>query len=217
MLAGCCIDLSTAESSLFVDGDRVLGLGGSYQFVRRVVSRGRWSCNSRFYGGWWQGLGAEHRANILINDCPTVEVDFNALHVQLLSAEAGVSLEGDPYELPNGTVPGVPGVLQRKIVKRLVLTALNARDRASAFASFRDGWTAGHVAKTMTNDDLERLMNVLLDRLPHLTDHVFADQGIRLMNIDSQIIERVHRRFTVWHEHVGRHVVLQLGQVVLEA
>ncbi len=196
VLANNYIDLSTAETTRLVDGDRVLGLGKPYQFVRRVFSRGDWACNGRFYGGWWQGLGSEDRANILINDQPTVEVDFNALHVQILSAEAGVELDGDPYLLPDGTVAGVPGDLQRKLVKRLILTALNARNRQSAFASFRDDWPAKHMAKTMTNDDLERLMAAFLARHPHLTDLVFADQGIRLMNIDSQIVERVYRHFT---------------------
>lgn len=191
------IDLSTAEHTKIVDGDRVHWIGRHYQFIRRVFSRGDWALNGRFYGGWWQQVNSSDRANILINDQPTVEVDFRALHVQILSLEAGVALDGDPYELPIGTVPGTPKELQRKLVKRLVLTALNARDRRSAFASFRDDWPQGHLGKTMTNKDLERLIAALLEHQPQLRELVFADQGIRLMNIDSQIIERVHRHFTV--------------------
>jgi hypothetical protein len=48
----------------------------------------------------------------------------------------------------------------------------------------------------MTNNDLGSLMAAFLDRHPHLTDKVFEDQGIRLMNVDAQIIERVHHHFT---------------------
>jgi len=196
VLANSFIDLSTAEEAHIVAGEKSQHIGRHYQFVRRVFSRGDWGLNGRFYGGWWQQLGSKDRSNILIDDQPTVEVDFNALHVQILSAEANVVLEGDPYALPRGTVPGVPEALQRKLVKRLVLTALNARDRRSAFASFRDDWPQEHVGKTLINNALEQLMEAFLERLPHLRDAVFADQGIRLMNIDSQIIERVHRHFT---------------------
>lgn len=196
VLADHFIDLSTAETTRIVDGERTNWIGRHHQFVRRVFSRGDWACNGRFYGGWWQGLNSTDRANILINDQPTVEVDFNALHVQILSAEVGVELDGDPYELPEGTVPGTPAPLQRKLVKRLILTALNASNQTSAFGSFRDDWPQGHLGKTMTNNDLGKLMAAFLDRHPHLTDKVFADQGIRLMNVDAQIIERVHRHFT---------------------
>ena len=196
VLANHFIDLSTAEDTRIVDGERTTWIGRHHQFVRRVFSRGDWTCNGRFYGGWWQGVSSDDRADILINDQPTVEVDFNALHVQILSAEAGVELDGDPYELPEGTVPGTPANLQRKLVKRLILTALNAPSQASAFGSFRDDWPAGHLGKTMTNNDLGNLMAVFLDRHPHLSEMVFADQGIRLMNRDARIIERVHRHFT---------------------
>lgn len=70
-----------------------------HQFVRRIFSRGDWSCNGRFYGPWWQQVSKELRKEIFINDTPTVEVDYKGLHVMILSAEKGVVIEGDPYEL----------------------------------------------------------------------------------------------------------------------
>ncbi|MGV8989549.1 MAG: hypothetical protein ACOH2H_25345, partial [Cypionkella sp.] len=99
----------------------------------------------------------------------------------ILSGEQGVEVEGDPYELAAGLVPGAPPELQRTIVKQLVLTALNARDHKSAYQSFRDGWPAGHLGKTMTTDELGGLLTVFVQRHPHLADRVCADQGIRLM------------------------------------
>lgn len=52
------------------------------------------------------------------------------------------------------------------------------------------------MGKNMTDKELEQLVQVFLTHHPHLADRVFADQGIRLMNVDSQIAERVHRHFT---------------------
>lgn len=196
VLAADFIDLSTAEEQRVVDGSTIHQFGRHYQFIRRIFSRGNWGCNGRFYGGWWQLIGADLRKHILINDRPTLEVDFKALHIQILSAEQGVEVETDPYSLPAGTVPGASEGLQRRLVKRLMLTALNAPDSLSAYGSFRDDWPKGHMAKGMTNRELEALMSVFLEYHPHLNNLVFADQGIRLMNIDSQIIERVHRHFT---------------------
>lgn len=167
-----------------------------HHFIRRIFSRGDWGLNGRFYGGWWQQVGADYRRQILINDTPTVEVDFKGLHIATLSAEKGVAVDGDPYELPVGLVPDVPAGLQRSLVKHLVLTALNAPNTRSAFQSFRDGWPTGHKGKTQTNAELELLLAGFTQKHPHLADRVCADQGIRLMNVDGRIAELVHRHFT---------------------
>jgi len=168
-----------------------------HQFVRRIFSRGEWNCNGRFYGPWWQQIDSKLRSQIFINDTPTVEVDFKGLHVAILSAEKGVVVEDDPYELPAGTVPGAPPELQRKLVKKLVLTALNARSTKAAFGSFRDGFPSGHMAKGMTNLELDVLLSSFKEKHPYLADDLCADRGIRLMNVDAQIAALVHRYFTI--------------------
>lgn len=177
------------------DGKRV-AIDRHHQFVRRIFSRGDWGCNGRFYGPWWQQIGSDWRSKIFINDTPTVEVDYKGLHVQILSAEKGVVLDGDPYELPANLIPGAPPELQRTVVKKLVLTALNARTRKAAFASFREGFPAGHMAKGMTNAELEALLTRFIDKHPQLAEAICTDQGIRLMNLDARIAEIVLRYFT---------------------
>ena len=167
-----------------------------HQFTRRIFSRGDWGCNGRFYGPWWQQIGKELRSQIFINDTPTVEVDFKGLHVAVLSAQKGVEVEGDPYALQEGLVAGAPPHLQRQIVKKLVLTALNARSKKAAFGSFREGFPTGHMAKGMTNSSLDDLLAAFTERHPHLSEFLFADHGIRLMNMDSKIAEFVQRWFT---------------------
>ena len=75
---------------------------GVDNFVHRVFNRNNWRCGGRFYGGWWQGVGSEFRKRIHINGQPTVEVDYQALHVAILAAQHEVVLDGDPYELEIG-------------------------------------------------------------------------------------------------------------------
>ncbi|WP_299355955.1 hypothetical protein [uncultured Shimia sp.] len=166
------------------------------KLTRRIFSRADWTCNGRFHGGWWQRINSDRRSRIFINDTPAVEVDFRSLHISLLSLQSGVELTGDPYELRQGLIGGAPERLQRNLVKRLLLTAINARKKDAAFRAFRDGFPTGHMGKTLTNEQLETLLLAFLEKTPHIEGLLFNDQGIRLMNLDSQLTERVHRHFS---------------------
>ncbi|GAA6208548.1 hypothetical protein NBRC116601_18410 [Cognatishimia sp. WU-CL00825] len=167
-----------------------------HKLTRRIFSRSDWLCNGRFYGGWWQQINSDWRSKIFINDTPVVEVDFRSLHVSLLSIETGNQLADDPYTLNDHLLRYMPLSLQRKFTKRLILTAINAASKDTAFRGFRDGYPADHEGKRLTNEQLERLLAGFLEKSPHMEDLLFADHGIRLMNLDSKISERVHRHFT---------------------
>lgn len=190
VLADSFIDLPSLEEAVIDRTDQYgrmvkQRLDHHHHFVRRIFSRGSWELNGRFYGAWWQLIPSGLRRDIYINDTPTVEVDFKGLHVSLLSAEQGVEVEGDPYTLGGLMLPGVPPRLLRALVKQLVLTALNARDRKSAFQSFRDGWPANHYGKGMSNEELTFLLDAFVTQHPHLKELVCADHGIRLMGVDA--------------------------------
>jgi hypothetical protein len=202
LLADTFIDIPTLEDAWVTrqgqwGKDVRVQIDPNHQFVRRIFSRGDWGCKGRFYGPWWQQVSKALRGQIFINDTPTIEVDYKGLHVMILSAEKGVVIEGDPYALPAGLVPGASAELQRTLVKKLVLTALNAKNNAAAFASFRDGFPAGHMAKGMTNEELESVLGAFTAKHPHLADRLCADQGIRLMNIDGKIAAVVQRYMTL--------------------
>jgi hypothetical protein len=174
-----------------------LPIGAGNQFVRRVFSRGDWALNGRFYGGWWQQIDSNLRKRIHVNDVPTVEVDFKGLHVNLLSVLAGAGkIEGDPYDLTEGFLEGVEQRQQRKYLKYLVLAAINAKDKNSAFRAFRDHYPKGDPGKTFTNTSLQHLLDEFLARTPQLREGLFADQGIRLMKLDSDIAALVISHFT---------------------
>ncbi|WP_144432615.1 hypothetical protein, partial [Shimia marina] len=169
---------------------------GMDHHVRRIFNRCDWRAGGRFYGGWWQSVGSEFRKRIHINDEPTVEVDYQALHVAILAAEKGVDLKGDPYALPEGLIPDVDAHGQRKLVKKLVLMALNARDRSTACKAFRQDADVGSKEKSMTNKALLRVLDAFAEQHPFLADGLCSDQGIRLMNVDSRIAARVIKFFT---------------------
>ena len=169
---------------------------GLDNFVHRVFNRNDWSCGGRFYGGWWQSVGSEFRKRIHINDVPTVEVDFDAVHVAIFAAKHGMSLDDDPYVLEEGLIEGLDAEQQRKVVKLLILMSLNAKDQRSACNAFRDASPTGSRAKSMKNNELVRVLDAFIERYPKLRDDLCADRGIYLMKKDSQIASLVIRHFT---------------------
>ena len=200
LLRDTYVDIATLEEPFVVrtkkDGTtQRIKIDQSKKFVRRIFSRADWNCNGRFYGGFWQQVGSEYRKNIFINDSPTVEVDYKGLHAAILSAKKNVVYDGDRYDLGTIVCPRLDKQQQRKAVKLLVLAAINAKDRSSAFGAFRYNQPDGSIEKTLTNDELRLLLDTFLQRHPYLEDGICSDQGIRLMNVDSRITNYIIKEF----------------------
>ncbi|WP_159099553.1 hypothetical protein [Alloyangia pacifica] len=199
LIASCFADIPSLEEPVLAF-DRAkpetnVRIGADYSRTRRIFNRESWEMGGRYYGGWWQRIGEDWRSQIAINNQPTVEVDFKGLHVAMLYAEAGLAMEHDPYDI-QGEMLELYGGNLRPMVKRLALTAINAKDRKSAYSAFRDAFPTGDPAKKMNNDELDELLKAFLGRNPPLRDAVFSDQGIRLMYKDSQITEVILSSFT---------------------
>lgn len=162
------------------------------KWVRRVFSRNSWSHNGRFYGGWWQQIGKDLRADILIDDCETQEVDFKGYHVAILAAEKGIlrPLDYDWYDLGELLVPSLTRKEQRAALKLLVLTAVNDKSRKSAYQAFRDNSPI-----SLTDNELSLLLDAFLERNPFLADGICSDRGISLMWKDSQVTELILQDF----------------------
>jgi hypothetical protein len=200
LLTDTYVDIASLEEPFVVrtkkDGTtQRIKIDQSKKFVRRIFSRGDWNYNGRFYGGFWQQVGSEYHKNIFINDSPTVEVDYKGLHAAILSAKKDVVCEGDRYDLGNIVCPRLDKQQQRKAVKLLVLAAINAKDRKSAFGAFRQAQPTGAVEKTLDNDELGLLLDTFLQQHPYLEDGICSDQGIRLMNVDSHITNYIIKEF----------------------
>ena len=109
------------------------------KFVRRIFNNETFNDGGRFYGGWWQRIDSKFRKEIRLNDSPTVEIDYSALHVILAYAEANIdywqTTNKDPYDLP---VRGVNNPEHcRDIAKLFLLLSLNASDEKRLYRAFR--------------------------------------------------------------------------------
>jgi len=172
-------------------------IGQHNKYVYRVFSRGSWDCHGRFYGAWWMRIPKASRADIVIDGCPTIEVDFKSMHIHLLAQETGVLLPPDPYSLNRVYIEGLKLSEQRRWVKALVLHCINAKTLASAFRAFRSDAGDDKLMRAVTDKQLKLLLDGFLAHHPSLQPHMGSDRGITLMRKDSDIAAEVIRLLTL--------------------
>ncbi len=101
--------------------------------LSRIFNNRSFRNGGRLYCAWWQGVPRDYRKYIRINWMNTVEVDFSAMHINLIYWLQGVSVpDGDLYSLdgfPDGT---------RDVVKQSLLTLINAKTRTKGMSSIRE-------------------------------------------------------------------------------
>ena len=179
-----------------------ISIGPDNKHVHRVFNgteEDNWTKGGRFYGGWWLQIPRDMRKDIYLNDKPTVEVDYKALHPNFLLIEMGSDTSViDPYDLESLILPEkVPDLeMQRAYVKSLILMAINADSASLAFAAFRNDAKKGEIARSLTNVQLQKLLDGFTDRFPELKDALNTGRALQLMNKDSIIANMVINHFT---------------------
>lgn len=160
------------------------------KFCRRIFSRGSFEMNGRWHGGFWQSIPKAMRRDIYIDDATTEEIDYSGIHPSILAYEQGQRLTGDRYDLGMRILPAITREQQRAAVKLLVLVAINAKSRKEAFKAYND-----KASVTLKHGALGALLDAFISKYPFLEASLCTDQGIRLMNIDSQITTEIINRF----------------------
>ena len=174
-----------------------ISIGPNNKHVHRVFNGkevDNWTKGGRFFGGWWQQIPKEMRKSIYICDQPTVEVDYKALHPNLLLTNTTY----DPYDVGKLILPEIINnkQKQRAIIKSLILMAINADSATIAYAAFRRAQKVNDPAKKMKNNQLQKLLDAFTDKYPEIKDALNTGQALKLMNIDSVIANMVINYFT---------------------
>lgn len=171
----------------------------NHKFVRRIFHNGSFEQGGRFYGGWWQNIPKEYRQKIYINDNPTIEDDFSALHIMLLYAKQGLEYDWDGHDPYYHSISFINDYDEARMVGKLfLLTALNAKDKESGFAAARNTFTDNDIRYKgqFDNEFLEDYLTKVKDKHPPLAEHLCSNAGVGLMNVDSQITEKIVEAFT---------------------
>ena len=132
----------------------------------------------------------KERVRLTVNGQETIELDYKGIHPTLLYAEAGISFDGDPYD-----IPGYPTEF-RKLIKIAFNTMVNAGDRKRAARSVLQQARALTEAGTIPDGCCSpQAINTLLDAIEvrhrPIRRAFYSDAGIRLQRIDSDMAESV--------------------------
>lgn len=180
---------------------RKLHINQNKKFVRRVFNNSSWRQGGRFYGGWWQQIGSEHRPRIKLDGERTIEVDYSGIHIVLLYAELGINYfneyNDDPYTI---YIPEINNSdFSRVLAKTAMLISVNAKDEVSALGAIREKFIHNEdkpKSLSLTNALLSKVLRQLRDKHPLIADKICSGAGIDLQFTDSQITEKIVKHFT---------------------
>jgi len=71
-------------------------------YLYRVFNNSDFKQGGRFYGAGYQGLSGDERKRILINEYPTVECDYKAIHPRMCYHLLKIEYQDDPYSAACG-------------------------------------------------------------------------------------------------------------------
>jgi len=137
----------------------------------------------RFYGGWWQSLPSLYRPHITIDGYKTCEVDYSAIALRIIYAQAGTPYptEDDPYDI------GLPEWKGSKDSRRpLVKTYVNAliNDEGGNYRLPVDEQQAIGITYS-------ELKDLVLNKHKSIAHLFSTGVGLEAQYIDSQIAQKV--------------------------
>ncbi|WP_017930028.1 hypothetical protein [Limimaricola hongkongensis] len=149
----------------------------------------------RYYarGPSWQNTPKDNRRGVTINDEPTVELDFDGMHIAMLYARRGLPISEDCY-----AIDGWP----RKLAKVATLTLINATTQRKAQESIaHNGLMSSELGVEPGSAEAKikatALIKAVKARHVAIADSLHSDAGASLMRDDSDMAEIVMTEMTL--------------------
>lgn len=180
--------------------------------------------NLRTGGRWYNSVGGVQtmdktlRPFLQIDNQDLVELDFKAMHANILYEKLGASLEKgfDPYAVDLWEMYVDPNFVQqfkvrhgilnydpgRNLVKMAVMIGLNAKDQKGAIRALSQkigqdrskyGTKDEHKALYygIKGEDFKQIFSAILEHNSLIADKFFKDSGVYLQFVDSEILDSV--------------------------
>ena len=188
------IDIPTLKKPHILHKGKVIKVSHLDKLVQRIFYRGTFELGGRLHGGFWQKVGSKWRSQIYMDGGATVEADYSGLHISLLFGLQGEQPPQDPYTL-DYKLAGFNKGEQRAVVKRLMLTTINAKEEIKALDAFRDKAQTTKERK-LKNIQLKEILDAFCTQHPLIKDSICKDKGVELMRLDGEIAMAVVNHFT---------------------
>ena len=155
----------------------------SKQTIYRVFNSTKFNEGGRFYGGWWQNIPSRYRSMVCLDGKETVELDYGQLNPTIMYGKAGLSLDGDAYDI------GISSDY-RDVVKQVFNTMVQAKKKLTH--------APRSIPISMTGLRWKDLVEKVLERHKPIKEMFFVGMGNALQFEDSQIAEKVMLHFVKW-------------------
>lgn len=146
----------------------------------------------RFYWGLESTLRNELRAELYINEKPTIELDYKSLHPKMLYDLRQIKLPSnfDPYEVRANLTKD-----QRSAYKRLFLVMINAKDKNGAINAFGDKIRDDEDLFNTVGDNKFKTRLQMVDELiahnKQIEEDLFTEKCHELTNHDSNMAHEI--------------------------
>ena len=167
----------------------------------------------RFYtiDGGIQTMPSAMRRGITVNGLATIELDYKAMHpsiiLELKNRESIVDFK-DPYGFIVDEIDrkGVPFSIVRDYYKLALIIAINCKSFKSAEAALRKAYNETPRFHVIGEHYAGNVLRAAYEHNTQLQEYFFADMGVFLQNVDSQImnallIETTKRNIPVYPIH----------------
>ncbi len=157
-----------------------------YELLHRVFNNESFDCGGRFFGAGHLELPKEVRKyRFTINNNPTVELDFSAMHIRMLYHLECIPYTDDPYSILCDNDE------ERNIYKLAQLIAINALNEKKALMAIRNEFRKKRIKYDLTNQSIGKLLTKFKEVHQPIAKYINTGKGLELQNLDSQITEMI--------------------------
>jgi hypothetical protein len=159
-----------------------------------LFNNGTFTEGGRFYGGFHLALPKAVRRHILINQEPTVEPDFSALHIRMLYHLEGIDYREDAYAALCDSKE------ERKVFKIIFLVAINAETKRKAIYGIQKELDEKGIPFDTDYHNLKACLQRIKDVHGPISKYLNTGVGLKLQNLDSRITDLILKTLT--HEEI---------------
>ncbi len=187
-------------------------------FNQRKGDKSKFRYGGRFYceGSQLPNRSIKIRDGILIDDAPTIELDYANYHARMIAAEQDITWPQNHDVYTGKEMLKING--SRQWHKKCVNALLNCSSRDSMYRMMN--------GKGFKNESVTAYIEAILKHSPFLKGYLGTDAGVRLQRTDSDICEEIMLKFIsetndcilAWHDswRVKKKYEQKLEEIMLE-